>query len=505
MDELNRLVKIVTNRRLPVLPVVDFSEDNTTSKDMQLIRLLEGKSAVTQTQLIKSLYGANDSKSQANFRKLKSRVQHKLLNQLYFLDQSDPLHQAFRKYDLQCIGLLHKAKVLHNEGEYKLAEKLFRKAILVAEEAEFTHYSILGMGILLKLYVEMGQQAKFREMSQRLAGMQDKHQLEKEADQLYSETKLALNLKVRSRKSVLTRLAAFLERLEQIHAQVNSYNTFYALYSVRLAKEDLLGNYEEISRITSLTESERRRGNINEKRFDKRFNNYMSVYAHLQCRQVEQGLELAQEYFKDFHYSSGNWFYFLETYLVLALHAQRYDQAFELLQQAHDNPFYIKQRPAAKERWELYEAYLQFIRPELSPLKMRNFKQFIQKVPAYSLDKQGLNVAILILQFFYFMNRGDIEGLVARLDGLRKYEQRHLRDPAIIRSQLFFRLLFMSMKEGFSLPVIEKKADKILEKLNAASHVGQAYGEVEIIPYEHLWEIMLGILRRGVNLKPAAH
>lgn len=496
MDELKTLVNIVTDRRLAVLPVLNFAERNGTGKDFQLIRLLEGTAPVTQTQLVKGLYGSTDATSAAAFRKLRSRVQQKLLNQLYFLDQTDPRHLAVKRYDQQCFGLLHQAKILVGEGEYKLAEKLFRKALRIAEEAEFTHYSILGVSILRKLYVELNQPVRFRKMSQQLQQFQNKQLLENEAEQLFVECKLATNDKVRARKFTLTQLPLFLSRLEQIHAEVNSFNTFHSLYSVRMMKEELSGNYEEIIRITSATETERQQGRINQQRFDKRFNNYMSVYAHLQNKQAPRGLELAAEYFEDFHYSSGNWFYFLETYLLLALHARDYHKALALVQQAHQNPYFSKQRDAAQQRWELYEAYVQFVRPTVSPLKMRNFTQFVQKVPAYSRDKQGYNVAILILQFLYFLSQDDKDGLTARLDALRKYEQRHLRDPATLRTQLFFHLIFMSMREGFAVRKVTQKAVPLLEKLRATPHPGQAYGEIEIIPYEHVWDLIVNTLRR---------
>jgi len=496
MNELATLVRIVTDRRLAVLPFLDFSDKRSLNKDLQLVKLLEQDQVVTQNQLIKSLYGKTDAKTQTTFRKLKSRVQQKLLNHLYFLDQSDPRHIVSRRYDLYCLGLLHQAKILLGEGEYPLAEKLFRKFYKVSVEAEFTAYSILGAKSLRTLYMEMGRPAKYKWISGELSKMQTRMQLEDEAEQLYSSMKLVLNQKVRSRKFMLTQLPEYEHRLEQIHKEVKSYSTFHFLYSAKLFKEELVGNYQEIIKITSSTEKARKQGKINEKRFDKRFNNYMSVYAHLQCRKAKQGLALAEEYFKDFHHSSGNWFYFLETYLLLAVHAQQYGQAFDLLLQARKNTYYGKQRAAAQQRWELYEAYIQFVRPEQSPLKMRYFNQFVQKVPDYSRDKQGYNVAILILQFLYFLRRRDIEGLLARLEGLRKYEQRHLRDPATLRSQLFFRLLLMTVKENFVLEVCEKKGAPILEKLQVAPQPGQAYGEIEIIPYEDLWDLTLGILRQ---------
>ncbi|RIY05343.1 hypothetical protein D0T11_20575 [Hymenobacter rubripertinctus] len=444
---------------------------------------------------MKGIYGNSDAKTQTNFRKLKSRVQQKLLNHLYFLDQTDTRHLVSRQYEQQCLGLLHQAKILSSEGEYRMAEKLFRKFMRVAEEAEYTHYNVLGARILKKMYGEMGQPAKYHAMAKQFAAFQAKMELEDEAEQLYTDMKLTLNHKVKSRKALLAKMPEVINRLEVLYKEAGGYNTFYFLYATKMSREELTGNYEEIISITAQTDKDWEQNKINKKRFDKRFNNYMSVYAHLQCRQAKKGLALAEEYFKDFHYSSGNWFYFLETYLLLAIHAKQYSQAVDLLQQARKNPYHRKQRAAAQQRWELYEAYVQFVRPEESPLKMRHFAQFVQTVPDYSRDKQGYNVAILVIQFLYFLQRRDIEGLLARLEGLRKYEQRHLRDPATLRSQLFFRLLLMTVKQNFAPDACEKKALPLLERLRAAPLPGQAYGEIEIIPYEDLWDLTLGILR----------
>ncbi|MBX0291059.1 hypothetical protein K3G63_11445 [Hymenobacter sp. HSC-4F20] len=496
MDELVTLVKIVTDRRLAVLPFLDFSARNGVSKDLQLVRLLEDDPNVTQNKLVKSLYGGVDERNQTAFRKLKSRVQQKLLNHLYFLDHTDIRHIVSRRHEQHCLGLLHQAKILSGESEYKLAERLYRKALTVACEAELTQYAVVCARMLRILYAETRNQARFKAMSKKLAELQKLLALEDEAEELYYEMKVVLQHKVRWRQGLLKQLPAQLERLEAIHKKAKSYNTFHFLYVTKMSKEELSGNYEEIIRLTAATEKARKQGKINERRFDKRFNNYMSVYAHLRTRQAKKGLILAEEYFKDFHYSSGNWFYYLETYLLLAMHAGQYGQAHDLLQQARKNPYHRKQRSAAQQRWELYEAYIQFVRPEPSPLKMRHFAQFVQTVPDYSRDKQGYNVAILILQFLYFLRRRDIEGLLARLEGLRKYEQRHLRDPATLRSQLFFRMLLMTVKENFVPEACEKKAAPLLERLQAAPQPGEAYGEIEIIPYEDLWTLTLNILRQ---------
>lgn len=496
MDELTTLVKIVTDRRLAVLPFLDFSARNAASKDLQLVRLLEAEPNTTQNKIVKSLYGTTDSRNQTAFRKLKSRVQQKLLNHLYFLDHTDIRHVVSRRHEQQCLGLLHQARILLGEGEYKLAERLFRKALRLALDAELTNYGVMCARMLRILYAESRNLARFQAMNKQLEELQKLQVLEDEAEQLYYEVKVFSQHKVRQRQFLLKQLPEYLERLEVLHKKAKSYNTFYFLYVTKMSREELTGNFAEIIRLTTTTEKARKAGKINEMRFDKRFNNYMSIYAHLRCRQAKKGLKLAEEYFKDFHYSSGNWFYYLELYLLLAMHARQYGQAYELLQQARKNPYYRKQRPAAQQRWELYEAYIQLVQPDQSPVKMRHFAQLVQTVPDYSRDKQGYNVAILILQFLYFLRLHDIEGLLARLEGLRKYEQRHLRNPATLRSQLFFRMLLLTVKENFVPQACEKTAKPLLERLKVAPQPGEAFGEIEIVPYEDLWEFTLTVLRK---------
>ncbi|GAA3921747.1 hypothetical protein [Hymenobacter algoricola] len=499
MEKLSNLAKIVTDRRLKEAPLFDFSARAAKNKDYRLIQLLEAEPDITQLQLTKGLYGKPSPKNQISFRKLKSRVQQKLLNHLYFLDQTDPRHLISRRYELQCISLYHQVSVLYGEGEYSLAEQLLRKCLRQALDGEFTQYAVLAARLLCTLYADLRQPARYKTMSKQLLKYQQLLALEDEAGQIYGSSKLALAHTVRTRRTLLNEIPAYQEKLQQLHQKAQSFTTFNYVYLIRLTQQELTGNYEEIVRLTTATAKQAMQGKLNRKRFDKRFNNYMNAYAHLRSKQPIKGLALSEEYLKDFHPSSGNWFFFLENYVLLALHAGQYGQAHQLLEMALKNPYFRKQRVAARQRWDLFRAYIHFVQPEVSPLRLRHFNQFVQTVPDYSRDKQGYNVAILILQFMHYLRQQDVEGLLSRLEGLRKYERRHLRDAATVRSQLFFRLLVLTVKENFNPQTCEKKAQPLLSRLREAPQPGEAYAEIEIIPYEALWQLALDILRTNAD------
>ncbi|MBO0360948.1 hypothetical protein J0X19_23510 [Hymenobacter sp. BT186] len=345
------------------------------------------------------------------------------------------------------------------------------------------------------MYVDLQRPSNFKSNNKKLAANQKLLALEEEAAQVYWEAKSMLAHTVRSRRLVLEKISAYANRLEELHQVANTFTTFIFHYRTRLAQEELVGNYKEIIRLTTATTRSWEKGTINRKRFDKRYNNYMSVYAHLRNQQPVEGLKLAEDYAKDFHYSAANWLYFLETYLLLAIHAGQYGQAQDLLQSARKSMYYAKQRQAAQQRWDLYEAYLQFVRPEGSPLRMRSFNAFVQTVPSHSRDKQGYNVAVLILQFLYYLRQRDLEGLLVRLEGLRKYQQRHLRDAGALRSQLFFRLLAITVKSDFDPALSQQLGEPLLKKMQAAPPPGEAFSEIEIVPYEDLWALALEILK----------
>ncbi|WP_157547469.1 hypothetical protein [Hymenobacter sp. DG25A] len=301
--------------------------------------------------------------------------------------------------------------------------------------------------------------------------------------------------RVRVRQNLLNKLPEFIQQTEEYYKQAHTFRIYDYLYKLRLMQQELIGDYEGIIQTTASSEKLYQRGKLNAKRFDRRYNMYYSVYAHLQARHVRQGLKLAPEYLKAFHRSSGNWFVLLELYLTLAMHAGDYAQANELLNMVFQNPFYSQLRDSAHQRWELYRAYHHFIDPENSPLRGLHFTQFMQTLPEHSRDKQGLNVAILILQFLHYLRLRDVEALLPRLEGLRKYASKHLRNPAAQRTKLFFRLLQLTVKENFDIKACERKGQPLFARLEQTPMPGEAFAGIEIIPYENLWQQTLQILQ----------
>ena len=164
------------------------------------------------------------------------------------------------------------------------------------------------------------------------------------------------------------------------------------------------------------------------------------------------------------------------------------------------NPAFLAQREAALQRWDLYRAYLNFVLPGARALSARQrqvAQQLLQQLPEYSRDKRGHNVAILVLQLLHFLRERNLEPVLLRLERLRKYQQRHLTEPTTLRSRLFLRLLQVIVEKNFDAAKAAERGKGLLQQLRDTPPPGEAFAEVEIIPYENLWDIVLGLLARA--------
>ena len=498
VNEVANLVRIVTSRAMAVVPLLDL-RSKQAGKERAFVETLLKTPEATQLQLAKAVYGkATPAKVQA-LQKLQSRVQTKLLNQLYFLDHSDQRHLVSRRYELECLDLLHKVSILYAERDFRLAERLLLRCLRLAEAGEFTQYLVQAARMLRNLYGEQRKPAPYKKVTKTLLRAQQQLAWEDEAEQAQADIQLAVSSTVAARRSLLAAMPVRLAQLEGLYKKMHSFSTYNALYRARLTFEELQGHYKEMIRVAAAAERQFTDGKLNERRFDLRFNHFVTIYAYLRSRQPVRGLLLAERYIRDFHPSSNNWFYFQEHHVLLAMHAGRYELAQQLLDTVAKNPASVGQREAAMQRWDLYRSYLNFVLPATRVLsaRQRQAAQQMLLLPEYSRDKRGHNVAILVLQLLHFLRERKLELVLLRLERLRKYQQRHLNEASTLRSRLFLRLLQAIVDKNFDPKKAAERGKNLLQHLRDTPPPGEAFAEVEIIPYENLWEIVLGLLREG--------
>ncbi len=495
MKDLQRLVRVITElkqRQYPLLELKGVNENS--SKENIFFRYVKKGIVNSDDEAAELLY---DTKSDDDrYRMLKSRLKQKMLNHLYFLDFTGKGFSQFVAAKQECLQLLHLGSISRTTGERKIAKNLYHKAHTIADRFEFTREKITA---LEELYAIMSLNCQPHVFEQLIDEMKEARELyikEEEAREIYFRFKMLLVKSVNSRKKTIDDVVGVIEKLAAIWKETNSANVFNYYYSMRLFYMEMIGQFEEaVPFIEEILSGKYQGKKLNVKRIDEAHLIYSLQYAFLRSKQFEKGFALTEENKNLFDPHDNNWFAFKSQHFLLAVHSKNYKLAFDTINEVFENKKFITLNKRMEEDWKLYNAYLHFAYSGNFLMRSFNFTKFVEEMPHYSKDKEGHNVAILILQFLFYVERGDIDSLVYRRDALKKYMDNHFKENFSYRTRTFFKLLNIVVENSLDLKKINQKSKYLLNKLDENQIVGSAYQEIEIIPYEHLWDLLINMIK----------
>ena len=80
------------------------------------------------------------------------------------------------------------------------------------------------------------------------------------------------------------------------------------------------------------------------------------------------------------------------------------------------------------------------------------------------------------------------------MEAFEKYIRRHLKSKSSFRAKIFLTMLLRIPKYNFHKAAVLRHTDKLLQKLQGtSSRMGQNL-EIEIVPYEVLWQEVIQLL-----------
>lgn len=494
MDELKVLAKLVTSskRISNYLP-----NEKKESKEGTFLANLRNNNYADDTQAAFDLYQAQPD--DVRYKMLKHRLRKKLYNRLLFMEYPKLRAGSFTHKENECFQLLHHVNILLSQHNYSIVLSLTSKILIVSEEYDLTNITIAALELRLRVYSEQGLLKQFNETEAILTIKLNQKVYERKSVSLFQFIKTLFNKSIKARKVYLPNLPNDIDKLHRFWKAAGTFDSFNSFYKVSILYYESIGEFSKIADLTVMSERLVNEGEVNIRRFDSNFNKFILVYAHLLARKLEEGMLYAEEYLKNFNERLLNWFAYMENYFLLAIHSRRYKLAHHLISKVFHNGSYARTSNAAKERWGLYSAYLQLYYTESIPVKPGTGFFDATFSPEYSKDKQGYNVAILILQFIIFLKKGDKELLLYKIESLKKYIDTHLKDAFSLRSKTFLKLLILTVTEDFNAEICKTNGEKLYQKLVQTPPPGDAYAEIEIIPYEHLWELILSILENKVR------
>ena len=497
MEDLKRLVRIISKRKQRQFPLLELkSITENSSKENIFFRYIKKGVINTDDDASKLIYGTKSDDDR--FRMLKSRLKQKLLNHMFFLDFTENNQKASNQYEQECIQQLHQAKMLMFTNEIKVARSLVLKALTTAERCEFTYYIISSLEDLVKIYSDNCQPHLFDDVIEKLKEARKLYVKESEAREHYCYIKMMVVKSVNSRKKNLENAAKSIKKLEKLWKETKSYNIFEYLLQLNLLHKELTGDFKGIIPVLSEVESGNFMGQaLNKYRLDIIQIIKSKAFAYFRAWDFEKGISYVEKHIDLFEPISVDWFDLHEIYLHLAIYSKKYKKAIEIIDSVFENKSFEKQMDENKSNWKLYNAYLQLIYSGNFHPQSTNYKSIIENVPEYHKDKEGFNVAVIILQFLYFVECGELSQLVERRDELKRYMANHFKENFSYRSRTIYKLLNIVVENKLDLKAILFKSRYLTKKLAENKIVGNAYQEMEIVPYDHIWELIIKMLRKN--------
>jgi len=484
MEELRKLIDILERKgKGSASALINYND--TASLETRLYQLAQTNSDSSEADLISLLY--SDATKKGAFKMLKSRVKRKLYNQLYFLDaENEKLADQLASVEIRCRKMLYQADVLRKLQEADLAEQILLKVSAIAQDSQLIKYEIDALEQLRMYYSERIYERKlFEKCVTRLEQLYQIFEIERKVDSIYFDVRFEMKLGVEANHKLLNRLEGFIQNVELYLADFNTGSVFRRFHQLKVMYFELSGDFETYIAYLNYTFEKYNTGKIHPLYFSINYNKYSLVFACLRAKKYDQGLREADDLKGKLEPGSVNWFAHLENYFLLATHSQNYKRASKVLDEVLANKYLKETNTFAKERWVLFYDFLHYVSGYTSEVTIdRKLKHVTQ-------DKKGYNVWSLILEFVHVLEKKQPDLLQREIDRVRKFISKYLVAPEDARTKLFLKLLLVAGRDYTDAKSCARKGKYLFNKLHQTPAAGIAYAETEIIPFEHLWELIL--------------
>ena len=493
MDEIKDLIKIVTDNTKKNIPLLDLKNQHQNgNKEMNLFLGIKNGDFSSDEEASNGIYGSEEV--DFKFRMLKSRLNRKLLNHLFFMDFAPNKYTKASTIYQEALDYFHFSRMLLNVGEIKLGTKLLYKTMDLAKESEFTAIMSDCLRELREVYAQTYRPKLFQNIKNQIQEYETLERLEEKADLIFQENRLYINSTVNNRKKSFEPYLEAVGELEKLYKQTKSYNIYEKYFKLKIRYHELRGEFETVLQLASNIEKEYEDGKINQKRFDQLFINTSKGNALIKLKMFVEGSEFLEKMLQEIDNTSRDWYLFAEKYVMLNIQNEQYEKASEVFLRVATNKSFVNLDEQETLRWNIIRGYLYHLTSNKKLIRKFDFKSFIDVTPEFIKENAGYHVGIIILQILNTIN-GDLEGLHEKLDAMDDYVNRYLNNSFSKRTKTFCKLLHKIAIHNRDYETILVKSRYLQEKLFESEIAGESFVDFEIVPYEYLWENVLNSIK----------
>jgi len=500
MEILKELANIVTKFKVRRINIIT-QDSSTPTKIRAFYEGLINDKFENDDEAAQYFY--QSSSKDGRYKKLKSNVRNRLIDTIFFIDVKQPSYNEQQKAYYMCYKEWAAAKVLFGKTARKAAIYLCLRILPKAIKYEFTEL-VTDIAKTLRLHYGVRERdiKKYLYYDEVCNKNEEIIRAENLAEKLYTEliVKYVNNLSLKAQTPEIA-----LEFSKQLEAPMKLHDSYklhlYGNYIVITATMST-NNYVETVKVC-----ERAINFFEKKEYQPRLPIQIFLHQQLVCytqlRLFEEGKRVAQKSLDFLEVGSFNWFKHQELFLILSFHSKNYQEVYRNYIATTTQKRFKYLSSSILEMWKIYEAYIQYliaigeidVSAEEKTFKKFRLNKFLNEVPQFSKDKRGSNIPILIIQILFLIIQKKYDTAIDRIEAIEKYCFRYLQKNSTFRSNCFLKMLLQIPISGFHRNGTVRRADKYIKRLKTVPlEIANQTHEVEIIPYENLWELALNSL-----------
>lgn len=405
---------------------------------------------------------------------------------------------------VQATNELVTATLLLNSGSQKSARLMYEHVLKISKKYHITDCEIRAAGYLRRMAATTNEPHLFRNHDRELQRLQTQQLLEREAERIEDHALKLLHEYSRNPRTVADRLESLCTEVRTLASASSVIGVQRSMFRVLLWQASMLNRPNDMlhigtQAITWMNENPAAESVPYRVEFEG-----SRMSAALMLKDVEG----ARSAWHDIHHrieeGTGNWVNLLQLYFLVCMYAEQFDEARDAL-----HLYESKHRRGGvrwrTQLWNLYKAYV-FVLIDEGLMQPGQFARSSRMYPAtleatsedLVRDKPVTNAALLILKVIHWLRAAKYSEVITVTETLRTYASRYLRNPETARTGRLLRMLATLPASDFDAEKAAARGCSIMQKVKNVPTT-PSY-DAEIIPYETLWDIVLGILQRNASL-----
>lgn len=502
MKHLLEIAKIVTKKKVKKIEIFDdYSLKQKNSKFNDFYELLMNGSLTTDQEAAQLLYESRPTDDK--YRQLKSRFKKRLLNTLFFLDVNQSSTANYNRAYYACHRDWTLVKILRSNKAKQTGAQLARSILSIALKFNFADIVVSTARILREHAMEEGNESLFNEYNELCQTYQAIVAVEIRSEELYQRIFMYRKRPLYKLEHLLPTLEEYCNELAELDKQHVSPVVFYNSCLAQAFYYDAVQDYQRVFDICKEAE-EHVAQHAHLYRTDQMAElAKKKLLAMLHLKRFEEGIA-ESEVLGSLYERHDAWLALMEYRLLLALHGKNYETAHATFETVYTSKRFKSMGEDESAKWNALEAYLCFLRwytteqsvPRPKRYKQFRVKRFFEEPIIFPKHQRVFTVFLVIAQVLFLLEQQRWGDAFERVERLRDYANRLLRQEEHYRILQFIRLLQQLAKAHFdydSIGVHQKYLDRLIDH---PMHFRGGINDLEILPYPETWRIVLNMAQQ---------